>query len=148
VGLRYDGLLVPDDRVVSRVPRTDFLAAQIFPIRLNGSLALGVARRCALLLEEAGCGDRADRIRGDVDAVRRRLDAGMVDRSALMEARADASQLAVRASAALIAAEGGRSLLTSDHAQLLARNALFTLVAASRDDLKASLLDRYSTSPG
>ena len=45
---------------------------------------------------------------------------------------------------ALVAARGGPSLLRSDPAQLLARSALFTLVAASRPELKRSLIDHMS----
>jgi hypothetical protein len=51
--------------------------------------------------------------------------------------------LAVRAATALMAAAGSRSLIHTDHAQRLAREALFTAVyalrPASRDALLATL---------
>lgn len=60
-----------------------------------------------------------------------------------MSARADGAQLALRA--ALVTSGGGPSLIDTDHAQRLAREAVFTLVAASRAELKRELLDRFST---
>jgi hypothetical protein len=62
-----------------------------------------------------------------------------------MLARAEAAELAVRAASALVAAGGGPSLDRSHEAQRLAREAIFTLVAASRPELKAALVERLST---
>lgn len=144
VSLRLDDLFVPADRIVSRVPRDEFLANQLFGARLNGTLPLGLARRCARLLDEAGHGEAAGRIRAATDDVRRRLDAGLADAPVLLAARADGAQLALRAAAALVTAGGGPSLLRTAHAQRLAREAVFTLVAASRAELKATLLDAFT----
>ncbi|MDQ2875742.1 MAG: hypothetical protein M3Y33_13510 [Actinomycetota bacterium] len=41
--------------------------------------------------------------------------------------------------------EGSRSLLSTDHAQLLARDALFTLVYALRPESRAALLTTLGT---
>jgi hypothetical protein len=55
-------------------------------------------------------------------------------------ARAAAGELALRAAATVMTTEGSRSLLVADHAQLLARDALFTLVYALRPESRAALL--------
>jgi alkylation response protein AidB-like acyl-CoA dehydrogenase len=144
VALEVDGLLIPDDRIVSRVSRADFMANQNFGSRLNATLPIGLVGRCARLLDEAGENAAATALRGEADAVRQRLDAGLGDASTLLRARADGCELATRAAGALVAARGGPSLLRSDPAQLLARSALFTLVAASRPELKRSLIDHMS----
>ena len=113
------------------MPRADFMANQI-RTRLNGTLPLGLVRRCTRLLDHAGHTDVASRLRAECDTVRGRLDAGLADPAAMVSARADGAQLATRAASALVAAGGGPSLLGTHHAQRLAREAIFTLVAASR----------------
>lgn len=147
VSIHFDDLEVPDERIVSRVAPSDFLANQIFGARLNGTLPLGLVGRCARLLDEAGRSDEAAAIEGERTAVRGRLDAGLADITDMVSARADAAQLAVRSAAALVTAGGGPSLTVDAHAQRLAREAVFTLVAASRSELKRELLARY-TRPG
>lgn len=141
VSLRLDDLFVSDDEVASRVPRADFLANQVFGSRLNGSLPLGLARRCASMLAQAGQPEVAARILAEVDAVRGRLDAGLVDPDVLVAARAEGSQLALRAAGAALTADGGPGLLRTHHAQRLLREAGFTLVAASRPQLKAAIIE-------
>lgn len=144
VSIRFDDLVVPDDRVVSRVPRPTFLANQIFGARINGTLPLGLVTRCSRLLEDAGRSEAAARLAAERDVVRARLDAGLADITVMVSARADGAQLALRAAAALVTAGGGPSLVDADQAQRLAREAVFTLVAASRAELKRELLARFS----
>jgi alkylation response protein AidB-like acyl-CoA dehydrogenase len=144
VSLDVDGLMITDDRVVNRVSRADFMANQNVGSRLNGTLPLGVARRCATLLEVAGETEAAAALRREAHAIRSRLDEGVGDSELLLAARSDGGELAVRASAALIASAGGSAILRSSVAQLLARDAMFTLVAASRPELKRSLVRRFS----
>jgi alkylation response protein AidB-like acyl-CoA dehydrogenase len=148
VSLEVDGLVIPDERIVSRVTRADFMAAQNFGSRLNGTLPIGLARRCTALLEAAGRTGEARALRADADAIRGRLDAGLGDSARLLEARADGAELAVRAAAAVVVSDGGSALLTSSPAQLLARYATFILVAASRPELKRSLVQRFSHRSG
>jgi alkylation response protein AidB-like acyl-CoA dehydrogenase len=144
VFFEVDGLVIPDERIVSRVTRADFTVTQNFGSRLNGTLPIGVVRRCAALLDAAGRTGEAQALRADADAIRGRLDAGLGDSARLLEARADGAELAVRAAATLVVNDGGSALLTSSPAQLLARYATFTLVAASRPELKQSLVQRFS----
>ncbi len=146
VALRVDGLMIPDERIVSRVSREQFMSVQHFGSRLNATLPLGLVSRCVRLLDDAGETAAAAALRGEADAVRARLDAALSagDGAALLAARAEGCELATRATGVLVAACGGPSLLRSSPAQLLARSALFTLVAASRPELKRSLIDRMS----
>lgn len=144
VAIDVDGLVIPDECVVSRVTRADFMANQNFGSRLNGTLPIGVARRCADLLEAAGQDGAAAGVRADVAAVRARLDAGLADSAALLDARAAGAQLAVRAAAAAVASGGGPALLRDSMAALQSRNATFTLVAASRPELKRALVGELS----
>lgn len=144
VALEVDGLIIPDDRIVSRVARAEFMASQNFGSRLNATLPIGLVGRCTRLLDDAGEQDAAAALRAEADAVRERLDAGLTDGAALLRARAEGCELATRAAGALVAACGGPSLLRTSVAQLLARCAVFTLVAASRPELKRSLVEALS----
>ena len=145
VALDIDGLVIPDSRIVSRVSRAQFMANQNFGSRLNATLPLGIAGRCIGLLESLGHGDAAMALRAKVDGVRDRLDAGLADSSALLAARAEGAELAVHAATALVAATGGPALTSTSPAQLLARNATFMVVAASRPELKELLVERFSS---
>jgi alkylation response protein AidB-like acyl-CoA dehydrogenase len=144
VRLELDGLVVPDERVTARTPRPVVLDNQVFGIRLNGAVPLGLVRRCTRLLRDEGADDAAAAFEAEVDEVRARLDAGMADPAALLDARAEASLLAVRAASALVAAVGGRALDRGHHAQRLAREATFTLVASSRPPMRAALVERLA----
>ena len=64
----------------------------------------------------------------------------------MAEARAAASELAVRAAAALAVRDGSRSAGVDQHVQRLAREALFLLVFGSRPGIKSALLRRFGAS--
>jgi alkylation response protein AidB-like acyl-CoA dehydrogenase len=139
VNLGFDGVIVPGDRLASVGPHEE-AGYGITNLRLQGSLALGVAGRCCSLLgpspfdeELAGCRQALDDAEGD----------------AMPVARAGVSELALRAAAALVVSVGARSILLQETPQRLAREALFTLVFGSREGIRRSLLarlgDREST---
>jgi hypothetical protein len=65
----------------------------------------------------------------------------------LYGAPAGASELAVRAAAALAVQDGSRSVTADQHAPRLAREALFLLVFGSRPGIKSALLRRLGASP-
>jgi alkylation response protein AidB-like acyl-CoA dehydrogenase len=132
VTLRFDGHVVPAGRFVNREPHADVVARDPAGLRTNGSLALGVASRCCALLED-------ERSAAELATVRDELDAAGPE--ALPRARARASAFALRAAAALVVAHGARSILAVDHAQRLAREALFVQVFGSRPSIRAALLD-------
>jgi alkylation response protein AidB-like acyl-CoA dehydrogenase len=105
--------------------------------RPNGSLSLGVARRCATL---SGPGP----LDAEIDARRHQLDAARDETMA--EARAAAAELALRAAGALVVAQGSRSLLPDQHAQRLLREAAFLQVFGSRPAIRDALLRRLGAS--
>ena len=145
VRLRFDGYRVPAGRIVGAVSYDDFTASTVFASRLNGCLAVGLAGRCASLLDERGQGSLAAGLRAEQAAVRARLDAALADPGTLPAARAAGSELAFRAAGALVVAEGSGALLAGEtaagHSERLVREASFTLVAASRPEIKACLLE-------
>ncbi len=131
VTLRFRDHLVPAERVVGTEPHADVLARDAEGLRLNGSLALGVADRCCRLMGPTAFDEQ-------LLAVRRALDDATTE--GLPAARAAASDLAMRAATALTVAHGSRSILIDQHPQRLAREALFLLVFGSRPPIRAELL--------
>jgi alkylation response protein AidB-like acyl-CoA dehydrogenase len=134
VRLGFDGVAIPQERFVDQVPFDPAVSVQPAGLRLNGSLALGVARRCVRLL---GPGPLDD----EVTACRERLDAALgAGPAAMADARAAAAELALRATAALAVRDGGHAVTVDQHAQRLAREAVFLLVFGSRPGIKNALL--------
>ena len=70
VRLRFDDVMVPGERFVSQVPFDPAASLRPDRLRVDGSLALGVARRCGRLL---GPGPLDD----ELAACRQRLDAAL-----------------------------------------------------------------------
>ena len=136
VRLGFDGVVISQDRFVDQVPFDPAVSVQPAGLRLNGSLALGLARRCCRML---GPGPLDD----EVDACRQRLDAALgEDPAPMAAARAAAAELALRAAAALAVRDGGNAVTVDQHAQRLAREAVFLLVFGSRPGIKSALLRR------
>ena len=136
VRLGFDGVLVPGERLAGQAPFDPAESMRPDRLRVNGSLALGLAGRCARRL---GPGPLDD----ELAACRQRLDDALSDGpDAIAEARAAASELAVRAAAALAVRDGSQSVMVDQHAQRLAREAQFLLVFGSRPAIKSALLRR------
>ncbi|MEX5720415.1 acyl-CoA dehydrogenase family protein [Geodermatophilus maliterrae] len=133
VELRLAGHRVPADRLVHRAPLAGWLAADAATLRVNGSLALGLALRCTRLIGPSP-------LDGDLAAVRARLDAATPEE--LPDARAEAAALAHRAAGALVAATGSGAVRAGSDAERTAREAVFLLVFGSRPAIRASLLSR------
>jgi alkylation response protein AidB-like acyl-CoA dehydrogenase len=141
VRLGFDGVLIPADRFVSQVPFDP--AASVHPeaLRLNGSLALGVAGRSCRMIGPSPLDD-------ELAACRARLDGAIAaGTGAMTQARAAAAELAVRATAALAVWDGSKSITVDQHAQRLAREAVFLLVFGSRPAIKQDLLRRLGALP-
>ncbi len=131
---------VQGDRVIAVQPFDEWQTADRTSLRVNGSLALGVAGRCASLLD-------SDYFAAKVAACRVALDLAAPEDAPV--ARARASELAMRAATALIVAGGGRSITMENHAQRLAREALFLLVFGQTPAIKAAQVQRpYDDSHG
>jgi alkylation response protein AidB-like acyl-CoA dehydrogenase len=137
VRVSFDGLAVPDDRMTGSHPAGGTTPAEV--LRLHAALALGVADRCCRLLGPTPLDDELDACRVELDRL---------DPETIFGSRAAAGELALRAAAALSVAQGSRSLLAADHAQRLAREALFTLVYALRSGSKDALLAQLHASGG
>jgi alkylation response protein AidB-like acyl-CoA dehydrogenase len=132
VTLRFHGHRVPAERIVGDEALVVVLERDAARLRMNGSLALGVAGRCCWLF---GPGP----LDAELDATRAALDAATT--AELPAARAHAAELAMRSAAALAVAGGARSILAGQHAQRLVREATFLLVFGSRPPIRASLLE-------
>ena len=131
VVLTFDKVVVPAGRVLSVNPRGG-PGSGTLALRLNGSLALGIVSRCCDLIGPS-------KLDAELTAARRHLDEA--DLAGLPAARANASLLAVRATTALTVHTGSRAIELNQHAQRLAREALFTLVFATGPDIKGALVD-------
>jgi alkylation response protein AidB-like acyl-CoA dehydrogenase len=142
VRLGFDGVAIPAERFVDQVPFDPAASVQPAGLRINGSLALGLARRCGRLF---GPGPLDE----EVTACRERLDAALgTGPGPVADARAAASELALRAAAALAVRDGGHAVSVDQHAQRLAREAVFLLVFGSRPGIKTALLQRLGAVAG
>jgi alkylation response protein AidB-like acyl-CoA dehydrogenase len=133
VTLRFREHPIPEDRIVGEESHAAVLERDAASLRLNGSLALGVAARCGALMGPGPLDDELARCRA-------RLDEATVE--TMPAARAHASELAMRSAAALIVSQGSRSILMDQHGQRLAREASFLLVFGSRPPIRTELLRR------
>jgi alkylation response protein AidB-like acyl-CoA dehydrogenase len=134
VRLDFDAVMVPAGRFVSQELFDPAAGSDLRGLRMNGSLALGVTSRCCRLLGPSP-------LDAELDACRASLDEA-ADPEAMAQARAAASEVAVRAAAALAVHEGAKAVLPDQHAQRLSREALFLLVFGSRPPIKAALMRR------
>jgi len=133
VNLRFDAHPVPSDRLTGTRPYDEWARSEAAGSALNGFLALGVARRCGRLM-----GD--DPFEAERAAVRAAL--ATADAAGVPDARARASNLALRAAARLAVHTGSRSVLRGEPAERLIREAAFLLVFGTRPGIRDALLDR------
>ena len=134
VTAHFTGLAVPGDRVVRVEPFSPDRYNAPDVLRQNGYLALGVAGRCCRLLGPTP-------FDAELTACRDRL--GRADEAGIAPARAAASDLALRSSAALVVQCGSRAAVRHEPAERLAREALFLLVFGTRPPIRAALLGRF-----
>jgi alkylation response protein AidB-like acyl-CoA dehydrogenase len=139
VTLSFRDHFVGAERVIAIQTFDEWQMRDRASLRLNGSLALGVAGRCAALLESGP-------LRDAISACRNALDQASPE--AMPAARARASELALHAATALVVSGGGRSITMDQHAQRLAREALFLLVFGQTATIRAAQLDRLRHLPG
>jgi alkylation response protein AidB-like acyl-CoA dehydrogenase len=132
VRLDFSGVAVPADRLL-RIAPYDPAGSLGTSLRLNGSLALGVAARCCALRGPSPLDDELALRRLALD------DAGADD---MAIERANAAAFALQAAASLVVQEGSRSITRDHHAQRLVREATFLLVFGSRPQIRDALLSR------
>jgi alkylation response protein AidB-like acyl-CoA dehydrogenase len=142
VTVRFSEVFVPTQRRTAVLPFAEWPERDAAGLRMNGSLALGLARRCATALRGL---DGA----GDLDAALARC-RNELDRAGppeLPAARAAAADLAFRAAGALMVHAGATGVLVGAAAALAVRDAAFLLVFGSRPPIKAALVDRMVRGP-
>lgn len=157
VPLHLQGLVVPEEGIVAAVPIDEWTAADRRKTANVSPSVLGVADAASERLVVGD--DRAGRDAGA--ALRDAIDDLRVEAYDLLDnadpgehltrrltLRAEAVRLCVDAATALVASRGGRALLRSDDAQLLARWALFLTVQAQTADLRMALLSGYPRPSG
>jgi alkylation response protein AidB-like acyl-CoA dehydrogenase len=131
VRLGFAGLFVGEDSIIGSQPYETASRESETRLRLNGSFALGVARRCCALLGPSPLDDELRECRASLDAA---------DEANIAAARAAASELAARAAQFLVVSRGSRAALAGDPAERLNREAAFLLVFGSRPAIKDALL--------
>ncbi len=153
VVLRLHEHRVPARRVIGTLPFASWPDRDAAGLRLNGSLALGLAGRCVRLLGDGGtgrpgdgAGSAADLLSVQLDGARDELD--LAGPPGLPAARATASALALRAAATYAAAAGASGVLVGEHAQRFIREAVFLLVFGSRPAIRSELLRELSSGAG
>jgi alkylation response protein AidB-like acyl-CoA dehydrogenase len=135
VTLGFHEHIVAAERVTGTEPYGQWRARDPLALRLNGSFALGVGGRCLRLLGPTGLDDELEAVRSELDGA---------DAATLPAARARASAFALRAATTLVVTNGARAVLLDEHAQRLAREALFLLVFGSRSSIRSALLERLA----
>lgn len=104
--------------------------------RGNGSLALGVSLRACTLLGPSELDRQLVRCRAALDRA---------SPETLARARAEAVELALRSTSALLVHAGSRSITGGQQPQRLAREALFLCVFGSRPAIRSALLERLTS---
>jgi alkylation response protein AidB-like acyl-CoA dehydrogenase len=137
--LEFQDHHVPASRVTKVENYAEWRVRYQLGLRTNGSLALGVANRCCQLLGNDTLTKQLNRVRDRLDSI------APADGDAMSVARADASLFAMKAATALVAKTGGTSVMMSEHAQRLMREAMFTMVQGQTPAIKAAMLDRLAT---
>lgn len=138
VNLEFHGRFVPEDRVTVVVPPSEPSGPGPATLRRHAALALGVAARCCRLLGPTP-------LEQELAACRQALATAGIDD--VPEARAASSDLAVRSAVTLMSTVGSASLLVGEHAQRLAREALFVSVFAARGRVRDAFLERLGATP-
>ncbi|HVA54108.1 MAG TPA: acyl-CoA dehydrogenase family protein [Acidimicrobiales bacterium] len=133
VKLTFEALFVEGDRVLAQVPY-DPTGESPESLRVNGSLALGVTRRCCDVIGPSALDNELRDARAELDGA---------DAENIAKARARACELAVRASHALAVFLGSSSVLEGGIAERTAREAQLLLTFGSRPAIRHSLLQRF-----
>lgn len=136
--VEFDGVFVPDERLTTIAPLKDPDPSEPRKLRTHAAFALGVIGRCCRMMGPSPLDDELAACRAALDAA---------DAESIATARAEASELAVRAAVALMSVTGSRALVASGHEQRLAREALFVAVYAARPPVRAAFLAQLGATP-
>ena len=158
VVLSLEGVLVADDDIALPQPHEEWLAGDAVVANANAAI-FGVARSAVALLGEAGAArhegatlEAAAIFEAELSEVRARcyLLADEVPANEAMEerlnCRAEALELLIAVTSALVAANAGQGMALSSAAQRKAREALFLIVQAQTPPAREATLRRWSAS--
>jgi len=146
VSLRFAGLFVPDERLLSRHP-LEAEEPDAGRLRLNGSFALGLAKRCCALLGPSPLDDQLRQCRERLDCAARDAHDARPAGDRMAAARAGACELAARAAHRVVVDRGSRAALAGDLGERLSREASVLLVFGSRPAIKGALLGLLGLAP-
>jgi alkylation response protein AidB-like acyl-CoA dehydrogenase len=146
VALTFDGLFVPDEEVISRLPFESWQARDRVATAQPHPPVLGIAATCCRLLDDGRLAAELEECRRRSYALADEGDTGPDHLAALVEARAWSLDLAVRAATAVVASVGGRAMSTDHPAQRLLREAAFFLIQAQTPALREATLRQLSRS--
>jgi alkylation response protein AidB-like acyl-CoA dehydrogenase len=156
--VRFDNYWVPASQFVSRQPAADWALANSLVAADAKAASFGIARSCINELASIATTSGQDSVqqatealRGEFESLRATAyaaaDAAAADRDVAIATldertalRAQALDLAGRASTALIVASGGRALTLTNDAQRHAREALFMMVQGQTPQLRSQTL--------
>jgi len=146
VRLAFDGLLVPDDDVLTVMAFDEWQSRDRTATAQPNPAVFGVAATCVRLLAEHD-EDAAGALGAELEDCRRRsyalADSGLSDDAhlaTLVEARAGSLEIGGRAATALVAAVGGRGMASGHPAQRLLREAAFFTIQAQTPALRRATL--------
>ena len=142
VRLSFDGLFVPEHDVLSVVPFERWQADDRIATAKPYPAAFGIAATCVSLLGDTPLAAELEECRRYSYAL-----AGAVepDLDALVDARAQGLELAVRAATALVVATGGRAMSLDHPAQRLLREAAFFTIQAQTPALRQATLAQLAS---
>ena len=146
VSAHLDGVAADDADVVLVEPLAEWRGIDAERTADVSPAVFGVTAECIRRLPDTAA-EAAARLQAELDAVRTEayaLQDGKGARPDRIAVRATAHGLALRASAALVAAGAGRSMLAGNPAQRLAREALFLLVQGQDAEVRAAQLTALS----
>jgi len=161
VGVRLDGMAAGSEEVAAVVPHSDWLERDALRTANASPASFGLARAAVDRLADTAVrrgSDEGTELAGVLAerlvSVRREAYALVDDAppeaevTRRVELRAEALDLCVGATTALVAAEGGRAMLLDSPAQRWAREALFLLVQAQTGALREQLMARRRAQVG
>lgn len=143
VRLSFDGLVVPEDDVLSVVPFARWQADDAVATASPNAAVFGIAAACLRLLGDTPLAAELEECRAHSYAL---ADAADADLEALVEAKAHSLELAVRAATALVVATGGQAMVLDHPAQRLLREAAFFTIQAQTPALRRATLAQLSRS--
>ena len=144
VRLTFDGLVVSDDDVLTVMPFEEWRARDQVATAQPNPAAFGIAARCVRLLGDTPLAEEVTDCRARSYAL---ADVKITDDAhlaALVDARAESLELAMRCATALVVATGGRAIAAGDPAQRLLREAAFFTIQAQTPDLRRATLGRLT----